>query len=591
MKMYLRLSWFWVCLLGLIPALSGQDGMTTRHDWHFQGTPLAAVLDELAQGYSVRFAYSRDYIPLSDPVHVQLNSASLDDALHALFAGSDVLYRSLGDQVLLRKRSRQIETLSQKETPTEVPQQTPLYQDPRMQDMLAEKRRLWARQMPLLQRRQENSQINIRSSRRLVNSRDYYLPALERFGDPLLDSTGLSALDVPRTVLAAATAKPSPTPAAIQPAGGNDQPTNRLAQISLLPYLGTNMLKSNKLSNNVSVNLLWGTSGGVEGLEVGGIANTVVGNMQGIQAAGLVNVVTQDVVGTQFAGLGNVVAGHSRGVQLGGLFNRSGSADAIQIGGVFNSSAGDFSGVQIASLFNRSGGDARSLQMSLFLNAAKGDTKSQISGFMNVGGDVSFAQVSPVLNVAKSVKGIQIGLINVADTVSGVPIGLLNIVRKGYNRVELSTSEFFYGNLAIKVGVKPFYNIFIIGGRFDEEPNDQGEQERVLSWGVGYGIGSAITLGPRYLLNLEAVTLHVNEREDWTDDLHQLYQFKILVDGRIGRSVSVFAGPVGNLMMSRLTDPEDGTIGTRFAPYTLYDKTQNGTNIKAWIGLNAGIRF
>jgi len=590
MKMYLRLSWFWVCLIGLTTQLPGQDGMTTRHDWHFQGTPLASVLDELAQGYSVRFAYSRDYIPLTDPVNVRLSGASLDDALNALFGGSDILYRPMGDQVLLRKRSRQIESLTQKEVPKEVPQQTPLYQDPRMQEMLAEKRRLWARQMPVLKRRLENDQINTRRPRTPVNSRDYYLPALERFGDPLLDSTGMSSLEVPKTVLAAATPKPPP-PAPIQPAGGNDQPTNRLAQISLLPYLGTNMLKSNKLSNNVSVNLLWGTSGGVEGLEVGGIANTVVGDVQGIQAAGLINVVTQDVTGTQFAGLGNVVAGHAQGVQLAGLFNRSGSADAIQIAGLFNNSSDDFSGVQFAPLFNRSGGDARALQMSFFLNASKGVTKTQISGLMNVGGDVSFAQIGPFLNVAKSVKGVQIGLINVADTVSGVPIGLLNIVRKGYNRVELSTSEVFYGNLAVKVGVKPFYNIFIVGGRFDEEPNEMGEQERVLSWGVGYGIGSAITLGQRYLLNLEALTLHVNEREDWTDDLHQLYQFKILLDGRIGRKISVFAGPVGNLMMSRLEDPENGTIGTRFAPYTLYDETKDGTNIKAWIGLNAGIRF
>jgi len=588
--MYLRLSWFWVCLIGLLPVLSGQDGMATRHNWYFQGTPLAAVLDELGQGYSVRFAYSRDYIPLSEPVNIQLSGASLDDALDALFAGSDILYRSMGDQVLLRKRSRQIEALSQKEAPKEVPQQTPLYQDPRMQEMLAEKRRMWARQMPVLQRRLEEREVNPYRQRTPVNSRDYYMPALERFGDPLLDSAGMSSLEVPRTILAAAKPQPPP-PAPIQSAGGNDQPTSRLAQVSLLPYLGTNMLKSNKLSNNVSVNLLWGTSGGVEGLEVGGIANTVAGDVQGIQAAGLVNVVTQDVIGTQFAGLGNVVAGHSRGVQLAGLFNRSGSADAIQIAGIFNSSADDFSGVQFASLFNRSGGDARALQMSLFLNAAKGATKTQISGFMNVAGDVSFAQIGPVLNVAKSVKGVQIGLINVADTVSGVPIGLLNIVRKGYNRVELSTSEVFYGNLAIKVGVKPFYNIFIVGGRFDEEPNDQDEQERVLSWGLGYGIGSAISLGSRYMLNLEALTLHVNERENWTDDLHQLYQFKILLDGRIGRKVSVFAGPVGNLMMSRLADPENGTIGTRFAPYTLYDETKDGTNIKAWIGLNAGIRF
>ena len=113
------------------------------------------------------------------------------------------------------------------------------------------------------------------------------------------------------------------------------------------------------------------------------------------------------------------------------------------------------------------------------------------------------------------------------------------------------------------------------------------KEEKELTWGLGYGIGSAITLGTHVLLNIEALTIHVNEREGWTKELNQLNQLKILIDLRIGRRTSIFAGPSGNLMVSKLYDIESEFFGSKIMPYGLYDETINGTNVKMWIGFNA----
>ena len=162
---------------------------------------------------------------------------------------------------------------------------------------------------------------------------------------------------------------------------------------------------------------------------------------------------------------------------------------------------------------------------------------------MNIAGDVDYAQISPIMNIAKNVKGFQFGLINVADTVSGVPIGLLNLVRHGYNRVEIFASESLVANAGLKLGAKSFYNIFQIGARLDNEIvtdlNGNENKESLLTWGFGYGIGTAINLNRTSLLNIELVGMHINEKEQWTDELNLLGQLRLLVDMRLGRRTSV----------------------------------------------------
>ena len=573
----------WWCLL-LVPARA-QEG-AVRHSWVFAGVPLEQVLEQLEEGYSVRFAYSRDYLPMQEPVSATLSASTLEEALAVLMPPRNIRYRRSGRQVLLRRSGKEVQQLSQKTPPSEVPQQTPLYTDQRTRDMLAAKRRLWRQQLPLLARNMAS--LDDDQPRQLIPEA-YILPIMLRRRISM-DSVGLANLEANSPLFVSLPEKKAPPPPSLE-AGGNDQPGSRLAQISLLPYVGTNLLQSTRTTNNVSVNVVWGTNGGVEGMEVGGLGNSILGSVQGIQVAGLVNTVSQHVVGTQIAGLSNMVRGNVQGVQLSGVLNRAGSADAIQLAAGFNIVEDDFSGVQVGMLFNAVGGQARGVQVAPFFNTNGGNGRVQIAGLFNRADTLSLVQVAPLVNVARHNKGLQLGLINVADTASGVPIGLLNLVRRGYNRVEIATGETFFGNVGIKIGVRRFYNIFYVGGRSAEESGADGETIRANSWSLGYGLGSSIRLGQRFHLDLELISMHVNEKEDWTTELNQLTQFRVLFDGRIGNRISAFAGPVANLMVSRLTNPQDGTIGTSLAPYTLYDETRNGTNTKMWIGVQAGLRF
>ncbi len=181
---------------------------------------------------------------------------------------------------------------------------------------------------------------------------------------------------------------------------------NRNFQVSLLPFLGTNKLLSGSISNEYSVNLLMGYSGGVRKLEVGGILNGV----------------RNDVVGLQVAGVGNIVGRTVYGGQLSSIFNIAGYLD---------------NGIQMTLGFN------------VIIKESSG---WQISAF-------NFAH-----RVVEG--GKQIGLINVADSTDTVPIGLLSFVGNGYKRLELSVDENQTASFTFKTGVQKFYNILTLHYNF-----------------------------------------------------------------------------------------------------------------------------
>lgn len=361
---------------------------------------------------------------------------------------------------------------------------------------------------------------------------------------------------------------------------------NRVAQISLFPKVSTNIRHSQELTNNVSVNLLWGTNGGVDGFEVGTLVNKVKKDVKGFQAAGLGNSVKQNVTGTQVGGLFNVAGGTARGLQAAGIFNSARNAEAAQAAGLMNSVKEDISGIQAAGLFNHVGGNANALQAAGLFNNSKGSAKIQISSLFNSAKDVQIAQVSTLMNISKGqMKGIQIALINISDTVSGVPIGLLNIVKKGYNKFEIYGSESLHGNIQLKLGANKFYNIFHVGGRI---PKGSG----IDIWGVGYGIGTMATLSPKTHLNFELSVIHVNEYQAWTNKLNTIGQFRLTLNRQLNRKVGIFIGPTANVMVSQLKDAETGKFNSDVVPYSLIEENlTDNTNLKGWVGLNAGFRF
>lgn len=548
-------------------AQSLQQRVTVR----YTNAKLGNVLQDISDNYAINFTYSSHFIPVDQSITVNAVNEPLSSALDAIFAPTGVVYANIGGQVVLKMGNKPKDTgrLSQLNTlPKEVKQESPIHPLSEHEQWLLEQ---------------------------MKNEREQYITWLEKRQIKEIPHTGggdqAQEIDFEQLIT-----PPSPRPAA----SASDQ---RLAQVSILPFVGTNALRSAELTNNVSLNIFWGVNGGVEGMEVGGFFNHIRNDVLGVQVAGLGNTVGGNTIGTQASGLFNVNRGKMQGVQASGLFNIAGKTDAVQAAGLFNVTNDDFAGVQAAGLFNVSSGKADGVQASGLFNYAGGRTKAQFATFFNVAGDVHVGQASALLNVGKQVSGFQIGLINVADTVSGVPIGLLNIVKRGYNHIEFAAGDALYANVGLKLGAHSFYNIFHVGARWDDVKTAQGKSAAIttsgtpqsntlMSWGLGYGIGTTISFSPHALMNIEAVAIHVNELEQWTNELNLLNQLRMTIDLRTGRHTSLFAGPVGNLMVSRLQRSDYSTPGSMIAPYTLYEETTaDGTTIQAWVGFNAGIRF
>jgi hypothetical protein len=185
--------------------------------------------------------------------------------------------------------------------------------------------------------------------------------------------------------------------------------TARPAQVSFAYPLGTNGVNSPDYSNNLSLNVLFGLNGGVNGAELGSVFNFNRGDVKWAQAAG-----------------------------------------------VFNINTGDTSGVQLAGVFNASNGDTRGLQAST-ANLAFQDFRG-----LQIG----------VLNYSQKLTGVQLGVVNITeDAEAGVPIGLINIVKGGHYELEMTAGDVIYMNLGYKMGVEKFYTVIKAGiSSFNNSP-------------------------------------------------------------------------------------------------------------------------
>ena len=529
-------------------------------DFDYQNTSLSAVLQDINDRHQVQFAYSSSLIEMDSKVNYTAQSVTLKTAFDQIFGSCQIAYAPIGGQIALKPAPKnKLSHIPKVENklPKSVPQLTPLYAE---KEKISEHLAKFEKREPFVAFPAINRKVitSVPGGDRVIEFDPYQIEALTQ--EILVED--------------------------------QTTPTNtRLAQVSILPYLGTNALKSNKMTNNMSLNLLWGTNGGVDGFEVGGLMNHIRTDVKGVQVAGLGNSVGENVVGTQISGLFNSAKGHVEGVQVAGIFNKAQEADAVQVAGLFNNTRTAFNGVQMAGLFNRSGaGDA--VQLAGLFNMNSGFTKSQVAGLFNIAGDVEGCQISPFLNRGKKVTGSQFGFINVADTISGIPFGMINVIKKGYNRVEIGSAESFIVNSSIKVGVRRFYNIFHVGVNWEKIPDlSSNTEQKAVQWGIGYGLGTSFAMKPWLWINLEAITTHVNEDEGWTYNLNLLNQLRLFADIHLTQRMSLYFGPTANIMVSKLYDPDAKTYGSKLVPYTFHNKTKNETNTQMWIGFTGGLRF
>ena len=383
----------------------------------------------------------------------------------------------------------------------------------------------------------------------------------------------------------------------------------RPVHVGIIFPLSTNGVEAKKFANVASFHLIGGVSAGVHGISMSGITNYDSHFVDGVQLAGIVNITEGKVQGIQLGGIANIAGSGVSGLQAAGIANISGdSVMAGQFAGIANVNSGYVAGGQFAGIanVNTTSSDGvmaagivnvtpdhhRGLMASGIANYSSSLQGAQIAGIANVAHEsVHGFQLAGIVNVAGNVKGSQLALFNVADSVSGVPIGLLSFVRHGYHRVEMSGSEALHAQLALKLGVQKFYNILAVGFHFSgADPFDYGDEP---TWAYGYGIGSEFNLGKTWRMNLDLTTFDVIEKENTFQNkkLNLLNQFRLNFGAQVGGTLTLAFGPSFNVMVSQLDGNDIGTYGSDLPPYTVYDHTYNGTNVKMWPGFDIAIRF
>lgn len=194
-------------------------------------------------------------------------------------------------------------------------------------------------------------------------------------------------------------------------------------QVSLIPNFGTNGKISGVVVNSFSLNILVGYARGLDGLEIGGVANLENRDVKGVQIAGLTNLVGRNTEGVQIAGGINHTMRSLNGVQLAGLGNTVwDTLVGVQIAGGANVVKGGLRGTQIGGGVNVATQDVDGAQVVGGVNVTPRDVhKTQIAGGLNYARNVFGAQLAGGANVAvDSVGGGQVGFgANYAHDVSG----------------------------------------------------------------------------------------------------------------------------------------------------------------------------
>lgn len=503
-------------LLSSVACLFGQN-MDQLVSLYYRGESLEYVLKDMTRTYDLAFVYSRDYIPYNHEVHLAVKRYPLHLALDDIFKGTAIEYKMIAGQIVLRENDRLKEELA------------------------AEAWRI---------QQEEAIAQHLESREEAVD----YLPAKK--GQPVLESEEkIVAMPVPESIRY------------------EDEYWIRKHNFQFKSRI--NIYPDNESGedvNNFSLNLLWGGNEGLDGVELGGVANFIETDVTGIQLAGVGNAVGGDVKGTQIAGIANLVQNNTSGVQISSLLNASG---------------GNMRGFQGAVGVNYSGIGQKNIQVAGLGNYSGGYTQLQLSGIANVADRVKSGQISTI-NVAREVEGFQLGLINFADTSYNASFGLINIIKRGYNKIEIGGSDVLHANIAAKLGTHRFYNIFHLGFRWDRLEEQGGDIN--TSWAVGYGIGTAFKSGERSLFDIELTALKVNSTKWWNRQHHYLSWLRMTYNQGFKNGLNIYAGPALYASFTEMKD-EFNPIDLSPSRSPLYSTDNGSMAIKVWSGIHAGIRF
>ncbi len=370
------------------------------------------------------------------------------------------------------------------------------------------------------------------------------------------------------------------------------------AHVGVFYPISTHGTEAADYTNNFSLHVLTGLSGGETGAAIYGLAGMVKGDVRGAQISGLWNNVSGNVIGLQVAGILNQSSDATQAAQIAGISNINLGNSAFQASGIFNT-AKLVDGAQLAGISNIAekidgiqGSGISSIsksvtglqvsgiasispeidgaQISGIASLAKNVSGIQISGISNVAANVEGIQIAGLVNRAKKVKGMQIGLINIADS-SDYTIGLINIVKNGEHRIGVSMDENFNSFLTFRSGGKRIYGIFGLGTNFEIKD---------LKYGFEAGLGLNLVESKHFRLDLEGVSKYLT---DFKDNDFAKFSFQLLPALKISQSIHLFAGPSISYVYS-----EDWNMMDH-SGLTIWDKTNRENQQAVLLGFTAGL--
>ena len=341
--------------------------------------------------------------------------------------------------------------------------------------------------------------------------------------------------------------------------------TSRPYQVSFTPGLSSQGKLSAQVTNNISLNVLGGYTGGVNGVEVGGLFNINKRNVKYAQVAGLLNINGESMFGAQVAGLNNTVLGGVNGVHAAGISNIvRGQLNGVQVAGIYNHVSNTVKGIQVAGISNFAKEKVNGMQISGIGNIAY----RQMNGI----------QVGGIFNYAKRLRGVQIGLINISDTSEGYSIGLLNIILKGYHKLAITSNELMNVNASFKTGNKKLYSILMAG-------YNHGNDAKIYSF--GYGIGNEVKLNNHLSINPELSAQYLYRGNIF--DLNLLGKFNLDLHLNFGKHFSIFGGPSFN---AYYTNQQIAVPGYKSVlPKEGFKTFKVTSQTEGWIGWNIGVSF
>ncbi|MBK0404007.1 DUF4974 domain-containing protein [Adhaeribacter sp. BT258] len=586
-----------LCLSFTINTLFAQN-LHTKISIKVENATLPQVLQQLQKKYGYRFSYLNNELPAKTRFTAEIKNKSFSEVLDVLLEKTDLGYKQSNGQIIIKKgfpknkpKTTTFQQVSAPKTvakttikPAETKPESPAKniaaaETPKPEAAETKEHPKAKSETPAIARVAEEAPQNA-----MLPAAKTALPADENVYDTLtvfkMEGKKVTWLDK----LAALRLQNE------KAAENSDTVLTRNYHVGFVPPLSTNGTQANKYVNNISAHAILGTAAGLEGLEISGFGNVEKSYVSGLQYAGFFNI-TRNSPELYYLAEERNESYTLNGGQFAGFFNlANGNVKGAQFAGYMNIADGHMKGAQFAGFLNISK-NVHGVQGAGYMNLAKNVEGAQLAGFLNIADTVSGLQASGFLNVAKVVQGTQISVINIADSVSGVPIGLFNFVKKGgYKRAEFYIADDFDANFTYKIGVQRFYTLAGLSAELNDKKR----------WAYSIGLGAEWPVAKHFRINTDLVAYNVIEEsfEKFpkgileADELNLLNKFRLLATLQITNRLALFGGPVYNVFVSRYQEPELQEVGSQLVTKTFYDHTSaGGTNVKMWIGFNAGVRF